>query len=73
MRKKENPSDTHERMPTDEEIAAAAERLSQTWRNPSPRAHSAGAGQIHQSLTRGRSHTVTYEIKRSPRKSGRTR
>lgn len=73
MQKKQTQSESSEPMPTDAEIAAAAERLSQTWRNPAPRAHGAGASKINQSLARGRSHTVACEIKRPPRNSGGTR
>jgi hypothetical protein len=73
MHKKPNQNESSDPMPTDAEIAAAAERLSQTWRNPAPRAHGGGATKINQSLARGRSHTVACEVKRPPRNSGGTR
>lgn len=53
--------------PTDEEIEAAAGRLNPNWLRRDPQ-HGAGAGQIVQSLARGRAHAVTVEIKRPPRR-----
>jgi hypothetical protein len=73
MHKKQKHVETPDPMPTDAEIAAAAERLSQIWRNPAPRTHATGTSRIHQSLARGRSHTVACEIKRTPRNSGGSR
>jgi hypothetical protein len=52
---------------SDEEIDAAAARLSEAWsRKPDPH-RAIETGRIQQTLEKGRSHTVTVEVKRSRR------
>jgi hypothetical protein len=56
--------------PDDEEIAAAAARLTAKWASERPAngAHrTAENGQILQTLEKGRAHMVTVEVKRSRR------
>ncbi len=62
-----------EPVPTDVEIDSAVERLSPEWARAVARPHNAGASHVIQRLAHGRSHAVTLEIKRSPRKPGRSR
>lgn len=52
---------------SDEEIDAAAARLSEAWSRKSEGHRTAGAGRIQQTLEKGRSNTVTVEVKRSRR------
>jgi len=73
MYRKKGHMESTNPIPTNAEIEAAAERLSPTWVHSAPRSPTPGARQIHLSLARGRSHTVAVEIKRSPRRLGRTR
>jgi len=56
--------------PDDEEIAAAAARLSAKWASERPASgaqRAAGNGQIVQTLEKGRAHMVTVQVKRSRR------
>lgn len=56
--------------PDDEEITAAAARLSAKWASERPASGSqrmAENGQIVQTLERGRAHMVTVQVKRSRR------
>ena len=56
--------------PDDEEIAAAAARLSAKWASERPAngtQRTAENGQIVQTLERGRAHMVTVQVKRSRR------
>jgi len=58
-------------VPTDSEIEAAAEKLRENWKNPSaPKAHPrpAATSRTQQSLASGRTHAVTVEVKRTPRR-----
>jgi len=73
MGKKEDPGAPANPVPSDAEIEAAATRLSRKWVDPAAQSRSAGASQILQSLTRGRSHIVTVEVKRSSRRPGGSR
>ena len=56
---------------TDHDIDAAAVRLSEQWTRPGARGR--GAGLIVQRLAHGRTHPVTLEIKRSPRRPNGSR
>ena len=56
--------------PDDEEIAAAAARLSAKWASERPASgaqRTAENGQIVQTLEKGRAHMVTVQVKRSRR------
>jgi hypothetical protein len=53
--------------PTDEEVIAAAEKLSSRWL-PSNSKRLVAGGQIHQRMGDGRSHVVAVETKRTGRR-----
>jgi hypothetical protein len=50
-------------VPTEAEIADAAERLGLKRDLSAPARHRAATGHVHQTLPRGRSHLVTVEVK----------
>jgi hypothetical protein len=52
---------------SDEEIDAAAARLSEAWSRKPEGHRAAETGRIQQTLEKGRSNTVTVEVKRSRR------
>ena len=55
-------------VPTDAEIEAAAERLGPRWLETAARLKAGSVSRIVQSLAHGRSHAVTVEVKRAPRR-----
>ena len=64
MDAKQGRGEPANQVPSDSEIEAATQRLSQQWARPAAPARVAAKGQILQSLARGRSRTVTVEVKR---------
>ncbi|MFI4989021.1 MAG: hypothetical protein ACHQF3_16465 [Alphaproteobacteria bacterium] len=73
MDKKDPSKPVDTSVPSDAEVADAAERLSVSWARTTARPRSAGPGQILQSLAHGRSHVVALEIKRTTRPRGGSR
>jgi len=53
--------------PTDQEVIAAADKLSSRWMPHTSKTH-VGGGQIHQRMAHGRLRVVTVETKRTPRR-----
>lgn len=53
-------------VPTESEIEAATQRLSADWARPVARSSQGGSSHIVQSLSAGRTHAVTVEVKRQP-------
>jgi len=67
MDNKNDPKPPAQPMPTDDEIAAAAEKLSASWADSATKTTRDGSSHIKQSLARGRSRVVAVEIRRPTR------
>ncbi|MBE9554168.1 MAG: hypothetical protein IMF05_11955 [Proteobacteria bacterium] len=67
MTDRKNRSDFADEAPSDEEIAAAAAKLSEAWARQPDTQRVTETGQILQTLEKGRSNMVAVEVKRSRR------
>ncbi len=68
MTERKTPIECEGNAPDDEEIEAAARRLSAAWAS-GPDAHRVTeTGRIKQTLEKGRSHSVAVEVRRSRRR-----
>lgn len=67
MTDRKSRSDIADEAPSDEEIDAAAARLSEAWSREPETHRVTETGQIMQTLEKGRSNMVAVEVKRSRR------
>lgn len=67
MTDRKNRSDFADEAPSDEEIDAAAAKLSEAWSRQPDTQRVTETGQILQTLEKGRSNMVAVEVKRSRR------